>query len=97
MRYLIKPTFFRIMSLFFQGGWVANFPKTTGIIYALHPDSSTLPLGQRCSRPLPQTWKKTWMQGHCPWKSLRIVEISGLWNYFGINLINCENFFLDIK
>ena len=32
---------------------------------------------------------------------LRIVEISGLWkidySYFGIKLMNCENFFLDIK
>ena len=32
---------------------------------------------------------------------LRIVEISGLWkidySYFGIKLMNCENFFLNIK
>ena len=48
-----------------------------------------------------QTWKKAWTCGHCPRKFLRIVEISGLWkidySYFGIKLMNCENFFLDIK
>ena len=39
--------------------------------------------------------------GHSPRKILRIVEISGLWkidySYFGIKLMNCENFFLTIK
>ena len=48
-----------------------------------------------------QKWKKAWTRGHCPRKFFRIVEISGLWkndySYFGIKLMNCENFFLTIK
>ena len=42
-----------------------------------------------------------WMREHCPRKYLKIVEISGLWkidySYFGIRLMNCQNFFLTIR
>ena len=45
-----------------------------------------------------QTWKKAPTRRHF---LLRFVEISGFWkidySYFGIKLMNCENFFLTIK
>ena len=56
---------------------------------------------QRKTEKKMQTWKKARTRGHCPRKFLRIVDISGLWkidySYFGIKIINCENFFLNIK
>ena len=48
-----------------------------------------------------QTWKQARTHGHCLQKFLRIKEISGLWkidySYFGMKLMNCENFFFTIK
>ena len=67
----------------FNGWWVTH--------------TFVLSLAERWS----QTWKKARTRQHCPQKFLRIVEISGLWkidySYFGIKIMNCKNFFLNIK
>ena len=69
--------------------------------YSVSQQNWNFGLAELGNRPHQQTWKKTWTRGHCPRKFLRIVEISGLWkidySYFGIKLMNCENFFLNIK
>ena len=79
--------------------------NTTKIASMFRPTTTNISgVGERGSSILSalfQTWKKAQTCGHCPWKFLRIVEISGLWkidnSYFGIKLMNYENFFLTIE
>ena len=51
---------------------------------------------------VPQFGMRTYMEKGADTRTfLRIVEISGLWkidySYFGIKLMDCENFFINIE
>ena len=84
-------------------GWARQYVAFNKLIHLNDPPDDVTFIFSTLQRPsnYPQTWKRARTRGHCPRKFLIIVEISGLWkiyySYFGIKLMNCENFFLNIK